>query len=50
MANKLNDLKDLLQHELKDLYSAENQLSKALPKMAKSAKNEKVAYSFRKPS
>lgn len=46
MANKLNDLKDLLQYELKDLYSAENQLSKALPKMAKSAKNEKLRTAF----
>jgi ferritin-like metal-binding protein YciE len=46
MASKLNDLKDLLQHELKDLYSAEHQLSKALPKMAKSAKNEKLRTAF----
>jgi ferritin-like metal-binding protein YciE len=46
MANKLNDLKDLLQYELKDLYSAENQLSKALPKMAKSAKNKQLRTAF----
>lgn len=46
MANRLNDLKDLLQYELKDLYSAEHQLSKALPKMAKSAKNEKLRSAF----
>lgn len=46
MSSKLNDLKDLLQHELKDLYSAENQLSKALPKMANSAKNEKLRKAF----
>ena len=36
---KLNHLHDLLVHELKDLYSAESQLVKALPKMAKAASN-----------
>jgi len=46
MANKLNDLKDLLEHELKDLYSAENQVSKALPQMAKTAKNKKLRTAF----
>lgn len=46
MANKLNDLKDLLEHELKDLYSAENQISKALPKLAKSAKSKKLRDAF----
>lgn len=46
MAGKLNDLKDLLQYELKDLYSAENQLSKALPKLAKAAKNKKLRDAF----
>jgi ferritin-like metal-binding protein YciE len=46
MANKLNDLKDLLQYELKDLYSAENQVSKALPKLAKNAKNKKLRTAF----
>jgi ferritin-like metal-binding protein YciE len=46
MASKLNDLKDLLQHELKDLYSAEKQLSKALPKLAKSANNKKLRTAF----
>ena len=46
MAEKLNDLKDLLQYELKDLYSAEKQLSKALPKMAKSAKSKKLRDAF----
>jgi ferritin-like metal-binding protein YciE len=33
----LHSLHDLYVHELKDLYSAENQLVKALPKMAKAA-------------
>lgn len=31
---------------LKDLYSAENQLIKALPKMAKAAKNRQLAAAF----
>ncbi|WP_244270374.1 DUF892 family protein [Christiangramia echinicola] len=29
----MKDLKDLFEHQLKDLYSAESQLIKALPKM-----------------
>ncbi len=33
----MDSLADLLEDELKDLYSAENQLLKALPKMAKKA-------------
>ena len=37
---KLNSLEDLFVDELKDLYSAEKQLLKALPKMAKAATNE----------
>jgi len=37
---KMRTLNDLFIHELKDLYSAEKQLTKALPKMAKAAKNE----------
>src|ERR1700710_3303354 len=43
---KLNTLADLLHHELKDLYSAENQLVKALPKMAKAATNEELKAGF----
>src|SRR5581483_10104402 len=38
----LNTLKDLLIDELKDLYSAETQLVKALPKMAEAASNEEL--------
>jgi ferritin-like metal-binding protein YciE len=34
---KLSSLEDLLHDNLKDLYSAENQLVKALPKMAKAS-------------
>jgi ferritin-like metal-binding protein YciE len=43
---ELATLKDLYVHELKDLYSAENQLIKALPKMAKAAKNRQLASGF----
>jgi len=37
---ELQTLKDLYLHELKDLFSAEQQLVKALPKMAKAASNK----------
>lgn len=43
---KLNTLEDLLHHELKDLYSAETQLVKALPKMAKAASHEDLQAGF----
>jgi len=43
---KLNTLEDLLHYELKDLYSAETQLVKALPKMAKAATNEELKAGF----
>jgi ferritin-like metal-binding protein YciE len=39
-------LTDLYIHELKDLYSAEQQLTKALPKMAKAATNKELASGF----
>ena len=45
---KMETLKDLYIHELKDLYSAEKQLVKALPKMAKAASNPKLADGFKK--
>lgn len=38
----MDSLQSLLENELKDLYSAENQLVKALPKMAKNASNPKL--------
>jgi len=44
---ELNTLKDLYVHELKDLYSAEKQLIKAIPKMAKAAKHKELAAGFR---
>jgi ferritin-like metal-binding protein YciE len=43
---ELETLKDLYVHELKDLYSAENQLIKALPKMATAARNRQLASAF----
>ncbi len=44
---ELETLRDLYIHELKDLYSAEKQLVKALPKMAKSATNQQLASAFK---
>jgi len=43
---KLKSLEDLFLYELKDLFSAENQLVKALPKMAKAATNEELKAGF----
>src|SRR6478672_5143560 len=43
---ELDTLKDLYIHELKDLFSAEQQLVKALPKMAKAASNKELAAGF----
>lgn len=45
---ELVNLKDLYIHELQDLYSAERQIMKALPKMARAAKNASLAASFRR--
>ena len=44
--SKSETLTDGLLDELKDLYSAENQLIKALPKMAKKAVNPKLKNAF----
>jgi ferritin-like metal-binding protein YciE len=41
-------LRDLYIDELKDLYSAENQLVKALPKMAKAAASAELRQGFEK--
>jgi len=43
---ELESLKDLFVNELKDLYSAENQLIKALPKMAKAASSAQLKAAF----
>jgi ferritin-like metal-binding protein YciE len=45
---QLSTLEDLLVEELKDLYSAENQLLKALPKMAKAATSKALKAGFEK--
>jgi ferritin-like metal-binding protein YciE len=42
----LKTLDDLLLHELKDLYNAEKQLIRALPKMAEAASSEKLREAF----
>ncbi len=44
--SKLTSPKELLIEELKDLYSAENQLIKALPRMAKAAESEELREAF----
>ena len=45
---KLNTLEQLYISELRDLYSAENQLLKALPKMAKGASSPELKDAFEK--
>ena len=45
---KLDTLKTLYTNELRDLYNAENQLLKALPKMAKAASSEGLKEAFEK--
>lgn len=39
-------LEDLFKHALSDIYSAEKQLTKALPKMAKASSNPNLAAAF----
>ncbi len=43
---KLETLRDLYIEQLEDLYDAEQQLTKALPKMAKTAHNAKLKSAF----
>lgn len=43
---KLNTLRDLYVEQLQDLYSAETQLVKALPKMEKAASNAELKQAF----
>ena len=45
---KLDTLKTLYLNELRDLYNAEQQLVKALPKMAKAANSEELQDAFEK--
>jgi ferritin-like metal-binding protein YciE len=44
----LETLKELYVNELRDLYNAENQLIKALPKMAKGASSDELKDAFEK--
>ncbi|MEX2572428.1 MAG: ferritin-like domain-containing protein [Gemmatimonadota bacterium] len=44
--DKLNNLGDLFKHELKDLYSAEQQILQALPKMAKATEHQELRQAF----
>jgi len=46
MFDKLETLDDLFEMQLKDLYSAENQLVKALPQMAAAAKDGRLRQGF----
>ena len=43
---KLNSLSDLFLEQLKDVYNAEKQLVKALPKMAKAASSPELRLAF----
>ena len=47
---KIKTLEDLLTDELKDLYSAENQITKALPKMAKTTQSRELRAAFESTS
>jgi ferritin-like metal-binding protein YciE len=44
--SELETIKDLLEEEIQDLYSAEKQLTKAIPKMAKGSNNEELSAAF----
>jgi ferritin-like metal-binding protein YciE len=43
---KLDSLEDVFVHQLNDLYSAEDQLVEALPKMAQAASNDQLKEAF----
>jgi len=43
---KVENLSDLFVHTLKDIYFAENQIIKALPKMAKASDSKELARAF----
>ena len=43
---RLNSMQNLYVDSLKDLYSAENQLARALPKMAEAASNQQLQQAF----
>lgn len=43
----IKTLEDLFIHELSDVYSAEKQISRALPKMARAATDEQLVAAFK---
>jgi ferritin-like metal-binding protein YciE len=45
---KITNLEQLLEDELKDIYSAENQLLKALPRMTETAEAKDLRAAFEK--
>lgn len=45
---KMKNLKDLFEHELKDLYSAENQILRAMPKLKDTASDDKLKKAIEK--
>lgn len=44
----MKNLKDLFEHELKDLYSAENQILRAMPKLKDHASDDKLKKAIEK--
>ena len=42
----MKNLEELFEHQLQDLYSAEDQLTKALPKMVKNAADAKLKKAY----
>jgi ferritin-like metal-binding protein YciE len=48
MAKKAKTLNDLFHETLKDIYYAENKLTKAIPKMAKAAQSKDLKKAFEK--
>lgn len=46
MSDKLKNLNDLFEHEIKDLYSAETQIIAALPEMEKAATHKELKKAF----
>ena len=45
-STEFNSMDDLFEHELKDLYDAEQRLTKALPKMKEKATNPELRQAF----
>src|SRR5688572_28714758 len=45
---KMTDLKDLLKHEIKDLYSAEEQIIQAMPRMIEKTNNPELRQALQR--